>query len=75
MHSSRVRTARLLTVSEGVCIGGEICIGEGSASRGEGVCIQGEGVCIQGEGVCVQGEGVCIQGGWADPPEQNDRQV
>ena len=35
MHSSRMRTARLLTYHEGVYIGGEVCIQGGrSAQRG-----------------------------------------
>ena len=42
LHSSRVRTARLLTpysvVSRGVCPG-RVCLREGGVPRGEGVCL------------------------------------
>ena len=63
MHSSRMRTARLLTYRGGVCI-------QGSLHPGKGVCPEGglsRGVCIASKGVCPGGSawGVCIQGGSA----------
>ena len=77
MHSSRMRTARLLTVFQhalrgrgvilpmgGVCPGG-VC--RGCLPGGEGVCPVGRG-CLTRRwgGVCLEGRGVC---------EQNDRQI
>ena len=78
LHSSRMHTARLLTVSSSMH-----CAGEGSAFGGcllWGVCFHG-GVCFGGStsrgmsasrGVCFWGGGIpaCTE---ADPPcEQND---
>ena len=70
MHSSRMRTARLLTYPGG---GGGL---PGRESASGGVCIQGalpKRVCIRGGGVCPTPPGlpiggVCIQGGLPNPP-------
>ena len=59
MHSSRMRTTRLLTVSQ-------------HALRGRGVSCPGA-VCLRG-GICPAG-GVCPGGYGRPPLEQNDRQV
>ena len=76
MHSSRMRTARLLTVSVGFACptpgGGGLHRG-GSSQPGGGVCIGGGSVQLRAgphpAGGSVQPwEGVCIQGGWANPP-------
>ena len=67
MHSSRMHTARLMTISHSIP-----CNSGGSTSRG--VCFKwglhpGEGICIQG--ICLQKEGLPpgAGGGWADPPD------
>ena len=67
MHSSRVRTARLLTVSEGVCIGGRSALGRGLHPGGGGL--------HPGEGGLHPGGGGLHPGRLGRPPEQNDRQV
>ena len=67
MHSSRMRTARLLTVSvvsrrgRGVCAGGLGCLPRGASAK-EGVSAQGE-MCAQEGVVCPKGSlpgGVCL---------------
>ena len=71
MHSSRMRTARLLTVSRGggVCIQGSLHLGRGgSVSRG-GVCFQGglhlgRGGSSVSRGRGSASRGVCIREGW-----------
>ena len=85
MHSSRMRTARLLTVWGGVCPTQGVCIQEGLANP-KGVCPT-PGVCIQGGLPNLEGlhtGGVCPTpgglhpGGLDRPPfpcEQNDTQV
>ena len=88
MHSSMMRTARLLTVS--LSIGGGVCP-VGVLCPGGGVCVRegcpGRSMCVRegcpGRSMCVQG-GVCFWGGvypsmqWGRHPptcEHNHRQV
>ena len=71
IHSSRMRTARLLPVSPSMHCSGEGCTcwgvylprGEGYLPKGEGVPAQGEGVPAQGGGgTCPGGGGTCPRG-------------
>ena len=66
MDSSRMRTARLLTVSvvfHGVCLPG-VCLptGKEGICPGEGVSAQGR-ECLSRGGTVCPGEGVSAQGG------------
>ena len=87
MHSSKMRTARLLTVSQHALLGGVPAPGGGVLTRSvylPGVylpggylpwwgCVPAQGVCTwPGGGVPAQ-EGTCP--GTHPPCEQNDRQV
>ena len=64
MHSNRMRTARVLTVSQHALCGEDVCPGGFSArcvsarvwvSAQEVVCPEGDGVSVQsGDGVSVQ---------------------
>ena len=77
MHSSRMRTTCLLTISgqgvcptPGVCIQGGVCPAQGGLHPWRGVC-PSWGVCIQGDlpnpGGSSQPGGSASRGVWADP--------
>ena len=62
MYSSRMRTARLLSLSEG----------GGSASGGKGVCIHWWGRSASRDGRSAsEGQGVCIQGRWGSASRED----
>ena len=80
MHSSRMRTARLVAIGEGgVCLEGlwGVCLGGGlsvQVGRG-GVCLVGWGVCLVG---CLSAQGGCLPGVYTTHPPVNrmtERQV
>ena len=66
MHSSRMRTARTMTVVGGVC-GGGACVAEGGACVAEGGCVAGGGPCMVVGGRAWQRGGMRGGGGSAWP--------
>ena len=72
MHSSRMCTARLLTVSGGRCLHPDLCP-TSAQPQGSGLHLGGlqPGWSAQPQGVCIQGgsasRGVCIQRGLGRP--------
>ena len=71
MHSSRMRTARLLTICRSIRDGEYVCLGRVSVQwgiGGWGCLLRGVRRCLpRGEGVCLAGLGVSA-GGWGCLP-------